>query len=90
MDYGPGVPPESRSKIFERFYTADPSRAREKGGTGLGMAIAQSVVKAHHGFICATGTDDCVKLIDKQQNISCFCHFLNHFFDTLFKFSTVF
>lgn len=57
VDHGPGVPPESRSKIFERFYTADPSRAREKGGTGLGMAIAQSVVKAHHGFICATGTD---------------------------------
>lgn len=35
VDHGPGVPPESRSKIFERFYTADPSRAREKGGTGL-------------------------------------------------------
>ena len=57
VDHAPGVPPESRSKIFERFYTADPSRAREKGGTGLGMAIAQSVVKAHHGFICATGSD---------------------------------
>ena len=50
VDHGPGVPPESRSKIFERFYTADPSRAREKGGTGLGMAIAQSVVKAHHAL----------------------------------------
>lgn len=56
-DHGPGVPPEARSKIFERFYTADPSRARQKGGTGLGMAIAQSVVKAHHGFICASGSD---------------------------------
>lgn len=56
-DYGPGVPADARSKIFERFYTADPSRARQKGGTGLGMAIAQSVVKAHHGFICASGSD---------------------------------
>ena len=56
-DHGPGVPPEARSKIFERFYTADPSRARQKGGTGLGMAIAQSVVKAHHGFICASGSE---------------------------------
>lgn len=56
-DHGPGVPQESLSKIFERFYTADPSRARLKGGTGLGMAIAQSVVKAHHGFICASGSD---------------------------------
>ncbi|APW18737.1 sensor histidine kinase [Gardnerella swidsinskii] len=54
VDHGPGVPEESLSRIFERFYIADPSRAREKGGTGLGMAIAQSVVKAHHGFICAT------------------------------------
>ena len=53
-DHGPA---DARSKIFERFYTADPSRARQKGGTGLGMAIAQSVVKAHHGFICASGSD---------------------------------
>jgi two-component system OmpR family sensor kinase len=56
-DHGPGVPADARSKIFERFYTADPSRARQKGGTGLGMAIAQSVVKAHYGFICASGSD---------------------------------
>lgn len=56
-DHGPGVPADARSKIFERLYTADPSRARQKGGTGLGMAIAQSVVKAHHGFICASGSD---------------------------------
>lgn len=56
-DHGPGVPADARSKIFERFYTADPSRARQRGGTGLGMAIAQSVVKAHHGFICASGSD---------------------------------
>lgn len=56
-DHGPGVPADARSKIFERFYTADLSRARQKGGTGLGMAIAQSVVKAHHGFICASGSD---------------------------------
>lgn len=56
-DHGPGVPADARSKIFERFYTADPSRARQKGGTGLGMAIAQSVVKAHHGFIFASGSD---------------------------------
>lgn len=54
VDHGPGVPEESLSHIFERFYIADPSRAREKGGTGLGMSIAQSVVKAHRGFICAT------------------------------------
>ncbi|WP_399552297.1 sensor histidine kinase [uncultured Bifidobacterium sp.] len=57
VDHGPGVPAESRGQIFERFYTADPSRAREKGGTGLGMAIALSVVRAHRGFIVATETE---------------------------------
>lgn len=56
MDHGPGVPSDRQSQIFERFYTADPSRARQKGGTGLGMSIAQSVVRAHHGFIDATTT----------------------------------
>lgn len=55
-DHGPGAPAETRSQLFERFYTADPSRARAKGGTGLGLAIALSVVKAHQGFICATET----------------------------------
>ncbi|MEJ5920730.1 HAMP domain-containing sensor histidine kinase [Bifidobacterium thermophilum] len=55
-DHGPGVPEASQSQIFERFYTADPSRARQKGGTGLGMAIAQSVVKAHRGLVSATTT----------------------------------
>ena len=56
VDHGPGVPADKRSQVFERFYTADPSRARQKGGTGLGLAIAQSVVKAHRGLICASET----------------------------------
>ena len=55
-DHGPGVKDEAYTKIFERFYTADPSRARDKGGTGLGMSIVQSIVKAHHGLICAMKT----------------------------------
>lgn len=55
-DHGPGAPAETRSQLFERFYTADPSRTRAKGGTGLGLAIALSVVRAHQGFICATET----------------------------------
>lgn len=56
-DHGPGVPEASLSRLFERFYTADPSRAKERGGTGLGMAIAQSVITAHSGFIAASTTD---------------------------------
>lgn len=55
-DHGPGVRPEALSRIFDRFYTADPSRAREKGGTGLGMALALGVVKSQAGFIAATAT----------------------------------
>ena len=76
VDHGPGVPEESLSRIFERFYIADPSRAREKGGTGLGMAIAQSVVKAHHGFICATTStpltvvDSTAEHLDDTMNTS--------------------
>lgn len=56
VDHGPGVSDQLLPKIFERFFTADPSRDRQKGGTGLGMAIALSVVTAHHGFICPTHT----------------------------------
>lgn len=55
-DHGPGVKPEALTRIFDRFYTADPSRAREKGGTGLGMALALSVVKSQSGFIVASAT----------------------------------
>lgn len=50
---GSGISPESIDKIFERFYRADPSRARESGGYGLGLAIAKSIVEKHHGKIYA-------------------------------------
>lgn len=50
---GVGIPPEHIDKIFERFYRADSSRAREKGGYGLGLAIANSIVLQHHGKIYA-------------------------------------
>lgn len=56
IDHGPGVNPGALDLLFERFYTADASRAREKGGTGLGMAIAKSVMSAHSGFISASDT----------------------------------
>jgi two-component system OmpR family sensor kinase len=57
IDHGPGVKPRALTRLFERFYTDDPSRARAKGGTGLGMAITQSVVKAHSGYVCASATE---------------------------------
>ncbi|MFO7399196.1 MAG: HAMP domain-containing sensor histidine kinase [Actinomycetales bacterium] len=51
-DAGPGLTPEQAARVFERFYRADPSRARDnQGGSGLGLAIVESLVKAHGGTV---------------------------------------
>ena len=52
-DTGPGVPPEHRPHLFERFWRGDPSRSRRTGGSGLGLAIARRIVEAHGGRIWA-------------------------------------
>ncbi len=50
-DDGPGIDPQDRERVFERFTRADTARGREAGGTGLGLAIARELVHNHHGRI---------------------------------------
>lgn len=54
LDDGPGLDEEQAARIFERFYRADPSRARSRGGSGLGLSIVAAIVEAHGGSVSAT------------------------------------
>ena len=51
-DHGAGVPEDVATKVFERFYRADPSRGRSGGGgSGLGLAIVAAIVAQHQGRV---------------------------------------
>jgi heavy metal sensor kinase len=56
-DSGPGIAPEHRLKIFDRFYRIDTGRTRDAGGTGLGLSIAKWAVEAQNGRIWVEGAD---------------------------------
>ena len=51
-DSGPGIPPEDLPYIFDRFYRGDKART-DNGASGLGLAIARSLVEAHGGQLTA-------------------------------------
>lgn len=52
-DDGPGIPPDQRDRIFERFARVEESRSKSSGGTGLGLAIVRELVVAHGGSVRA-------------------------------------
>jgi two-component system OmpR family sensor kinase len=56
VDEGPGMAPEVAARAFERFFRADPARARHRGGSGLGLAIVDATVRAHGGAVSLTST----------------------------------
>ncbi len=55
-DTGEGIAPEALPHLFERFWRADRARTRATGGAGLGLAIADEIVRAHGGTIEVTST----------------------------------
>jgi two-component system sensor histidine kinase MtrB len=55
-DHGIGLQPGQSAMVFNRFWRADPARARTTGGTGLGLAIALEDARLHGGWLQAWGT----------------------------------
>ncbi|MGW6014293.1 sensor histidine kinase [Streptomyces sp. NPDC055210] len=50
-DSGPGIPAADQEHVFDRFFRIDKARSRDRGGSGLGLAVARSLVRAHGGTI---------------------------------------
>jgi signal transduction histidine kinase len=53
-DDGPGIPPDQRTQVFDRFHRTDAARDRASGGTGLGLAIVGAIARAHGGRVSAS------------------------------------
>ncbi|WP_373487904.1 ATP-binding protein [Blastomonas sp.] len=58
IDQGPGVPPSEREEIFRRFHSARPDGEAFGTHSGLGLAIARTIIEGHHGSIRVDARDD--------------------------------
>lgn len=58
IDFGIGLSDEQKIQVFQRFWRADPARARDNGGSGLGLSIALEDVKQHNGAMLVTDNPD--------------------------------
>lgn len=63
IDDGPGIPSADRDRVFERFVRLDESRARDSGGTGLGLPIARQIARAHGGDLVLKDTSTGAHLV---------------------------
>jgi len=71
-DTGSGIAAEHLPRIFERFYRADPGRARAEGGTGLGLAIVKHLVEAHGGRVeakSAVGSGTTIRMFFPEAHL---------------------
>jgi signal transduction histidine kinase len=57
-DDGPGIPAEETERVFEPFYRREPSRSRQTGGIGLGLAVVRSVARGHGGDVVLVNRPD--------------------------------
>src|SRR5699024_8873242 len=57
QDHGHGISAEDAAHVFDRFWRADPSRARTLGGTGLGLSISVEDARLHDGWLQAWGLE---------------------------------
>ena len=58
IDTGPGIPPEEREKVFDKFQQLRMTQTQQQGGTGLGLSIASGIVEAHGGKLWVDAGDN--------------------------------